>query len=188
MNPLRRWLPYGPLLLGLGGLAAGLPQAPARAASLDPAPVALGGTNPTGDGKPAGDGKPPGDGKPAGVPLTIRVSELKNSRGRVAIALFASADDFPDQKKALAGKLTRIENGRAAVTFSDVRPGVYAVAVLHDENENDKMDFNFLGMPLEGYGFSNDAAATFGPPSFEAAAFKLSPRASFIPIKIRYFL
>ena len=69
----------------------------------------------------------------------------------------------------------------------DVRPGIYAVAVLHDENENDEMDFNFLGMPLEGYGFSNDAAAMFGPPSFEAAAFKLSPRASYIPIKIRYF-
>ena len=119
--------------------------------------------------------------------LTVRVSELKNDRGRVAIALFSSADDFPDQKKALAGKLARIEQGRAAVTFSDVRPGIYAVAVLHDENQNDKMDFNFLGMPLEGYGFSNDAAAMFGPPSFDAAAFKLSPRASYIPIKIRYF-
>lgn len=127
------------------------------------------------------------DAPPPGVSLTVRVSELKNDRGRVAIALFSSADDFPDQKKALAGKLARIEHGRAAVTFSDVRPGIYAVAVLHDENQNDKMDFNFLGMPLEGYGFSNDAAAMFGPPSFDAAAFKLSPRASYIPIKIRYF-
>ena len=145
--------------------------------------MALAETKPTRDGK----NEPTGADKPTGFPLTIRIGELKNARGRVAVALFASADDFPDQKKALAGKLTRIENGKAAVTFNDVRPGVYAVAVLHDENENDEMDFNFLGMPLEGYGFSNDAAAMFGPPSFEAAAFKLSPRASYIPIKIRYF-
>lgn len=162
----------GLLILGLGALATGSAHAgdapPSRAGAQQPAP--------------------PGDKAPVGVSLSVRISELKNDRGRVAVALFASADDFPDQKKALAGKLTRIERGRAVVTFENVRPGIYAVAVLHDENENDEMDFNFLGMPLEGYGFSNDAAATFGPPSFSAAAFKLSPRASYIPIKIRYFL
>jgi uncharacterized protein (DUF2141 family) len=123
-----------------------------------------------------------------GVSLTVRVSQLESDQGRVAIALFASAQDFPDQKRAFAGQLTKISGGRASVTFANVRPGVYAVAVLHDENENSKMDFNFLGMPLEGYGFSNDAAATFGPPSFEAASFKLSPRNSYVPVKMRYFL
>jgi uncharacterized protein (DUF2141 family) len=119
--------------------------------------------------------------------LTVRVHGLSNARGRVAVALFASAATFPDQKRALAGGLARIDKGRAAVRFDGLRPGVYAVAVLHDENENSKMDFNFLGMPLEGYGFSNDASAPFGPPSFEAAAFVLRPRASFIPVRMRYF-
>ena len=177
MIPFPRRQAYGPLLLGLGALATGSFRAPAGARAASPGP----------DRVELADPPAAGARKPEGVSLTIRISELKNDRGRVAIALFASADDFPDQKKALAGKLTRIERGRAAATFNDVRPGVYAVAVLHDENENDKMDFNFLGMPLEGYGFSNDAAAMFGPPSFEAAAFKLSPRASYLPIKIRYF-
>lgn len=140
---------------------------------------------------PAGAGEEGGESKaapPAAVPLTVRVGELDNERGRVAVALFASAEDFPDQKRALAGKLARIEKGRASVTFEAVPPGVYAVAVLHDENQNDKMDFNFLGMPREGYGFSNDASAPFGPPSFAAAAFKLSARPSFIRVKMRYFL
>jgi uncharacterized protein (DUF2141 family) len=123
----------------------------------------------------------------AGFALTVRVSQLRNDRGRVAVALFASPSDFPDQKRALAGQLARIEKGRAAVTFTGLKPGLYAVAVLHDENDNAKMDFNFLGMPLEGYGFSNDASAPFGPPSFEAAAFKLTPRPSYIPVKVRYF-
>ncbi len=120
--------------------------------------------------------------------LTVRVNELNNDKGRVAVALFASAADFPDQKHAIAGKLTKSANQRARVTFSDLKPGLYAVAVLHDENENSKMDFNFLGMPLEGYGFSNDASGVLGPPSFEAAAFQLKARASFVPVTMRYFL
>jgi uncharacterized protein (DUF2141 family) len=126
-------------------------------------------------------------GGPAGVALTVRVNGLSNERGRVAVALFASAEAFPDQKRALAGRVAKIEKGRAAVRFAGLRPGTYAVAVLHDENANAKMDFNFLGMPLEGYGFSNDASAPFGPPSFQAAAFALRPRDSFIPVRMRYF-
>jgi uncharacterized protein (DUF2141 family) len=129
-----------------------------------------------------------GGSKPtAGVALTVRVHGLSNHRGRVAVALFGSSKAFPDQKRALAGQLAKIENGRAAVRFAGVRPGIYAVAVLHDENENSKMDFNFLGMPLEGYGFSNDASAPFGPPSFEAASFALQPRDSFIRVRAHYF-
>ncbi len=158
----RRWPPLGLLVLAvwLSGAAPAGPRAPDRQ-----------------------DGKAP----PAAVALTVRVSALNNDRGRVAVALFASAEAFPDQKRALAGQLTRIQNGKATVRFENVRPGVYAVAVLHDENENSKMDFNFLGMPLEGYGFSNDASAMFGPPSFDAASFKLSPRDSYVPVKVRYF-
>jgi len=137
---------------------------------------------------PAADGGAKGPAAPATVGLTVRVRGLTNDRGRVAVALFSTAESFPDQKRAVAGHLAKIEKGRAAVRFVGLRPGVYAVAVLHDENENDEMDFNFLGMPLEGYGFSNDASATFGPPSFQAASFRLQPRNSFIPIRMRYFL
>jgi uncharacterized protein (DUF2141 family) len=119
--------------------------------------------------------------------LTVRVTELSNDKGRVAVALFASADGFPKQERAVSGRLAKINQKRASVTFRDLRPGVYAIAVLHDENENSKMDFNFLGMPLEGYGFSNDASGTFGPPSFEDAAFRLKARPSAVSIKARYF-
>ena len=136
---------------------------------------------------PAADAGRDGTAGAERVALTVRVSGLNNDRGRVAVALFASAETFPDQRRALSGQLAKIENGRAAVRFAGLSPGRYAVAVLHDENENAKMDFNFLGMPLEGYGFSNDASAPFGPPSFEAAAFRLKPRDSFVPVRVRYF-
>jgi uncharacterized protein (DUF2141 family) len=124
---------------------------------------------------------------PALVDLTVRVQALKNGRGQVAVALFASASGFPQRERAIRGELARIEGGRSQVTFRALRPGTYAVAILHDENENAKMDFNFLGMPLEGYGFSNDVSALFGPPSFERAAFRLLPRPSAVSITARYF-
>jgi uncharacterized protein (DUF2141 family) len=125
---------------------------------------------------------------PASVPLTVRVSGARSDSGRVAVALFASAASFPDQKRALAGRVARIQRGSAVVTFPELEPGIYAVAVLHDENDNSRMDFNFLGMPLEGYGFSNGASAPFGPPSFKAAAFRLKARPSQVSIELRYLL
>ena len=129
----------------------------------------------------------PRSAKPPTAALMVKVSGLRNDQGRVAVALFSSAAAFPRQEKALRGQLVRISRGRAAVTFRDLAPGTYAVAVLHDENDNAKMDFNFLGMPLEGYGFSNDAAALFGPPSFGSAAFRLLARPSVVSISARYF-
>src|SRR4051794_3578034 len=78
------------------------------------------------------------------VELTVRVQGLKNDRGQVAVALFASASGFPQRERAVRGQLARIQGGRAQVTLHALRPGTYAVAILHDENGNAKMDFNFL--------------------------------------------
>ena len=55
--------------------------------------------------------------------------------------------------------------------FNGIPAGTYAVTVLHDENSDSKMDFNWMGMPTKGYGFSNDAKATLLPPSFDTASF-----------------
>jgi uncharacterized protein (DUF2141 family) len=123
----------------------------------------------------------------ATLQLTVRITHLSSDKGKVAVALFDSDKDFPDQKRALQGKMVKIASGRAKVVFHGLRPGLYAIAVLHDENENLKMDFNFLGMPLEGYGFSNDASGFLGPPSFGDAAFRLKAKSSGVAIKIRYF-
>jgi len=119
--------------------------------------------------------------------LELSITELRNDDGHVALALFDSAETFPNQKKALIGKVAQIRGGRAKVVLTGLKPGTYAVAVLHDENKNDKMDFNFLGMPLEGFGFSNDAKVVLGPPSFKAAAFRLVGEKSKLKIRTRYF-
>lgn len=119
--------------------------------------------------------------------LRVTIDGFRNANGRAAIALFDDPEAFPEQSRAAFGKVSSIKGGVATVTFEDIEPGVYAVAVLHDENLNDKMDFNLVGMPLEGYGFSNDASGTFGPPDFEEAAFRVSVGRRVTNLRIRYF-
>ncbi len=65
----------------------------------------------------------------------------------------------------------KVRNTEARCDFEDILPGTYALAVIHDENMNGKLDTNWLGIPIEGYGFSNDAKGLFGAPSFSAARF-----------------
>lgn len=124
---------------------------------------------------------------PSRTTLEVAVKGLRNGNGRVAVALFKNPKAFPDQKQALRGKIVGIAGKRARVRFEKLEPGHYALAVLHDENGNDEMDFNLLGMPLEGYGFSNDASAMFGPPSFEAARFSVGEDTARHTVNVRYF-
>lgn len=121
------------------------------------------------------------------VSLELKITGLHNDKGRVAVALFDRAEGFPETEHARAGRVVRISGGTATVRFPRVEPGRYAVAVLHDENENDKMDFNFLGMPTEGFGFSRNPQVFFGPPSFDSAAISLRSRFSMARIVVRYF-
>ena len=66
----------------------------------------------------------------------------------------------------------KIRKSQARCDFEGIPPGTYARAVIHDEDMNGKLDTNWLGIPTEGYGFSNDATGVLGPPPFSAASFK----------------
>lgn len=109
---------------------------------------------------------------PAGQNLKITVTRLQNNSGVVLVSLFKDGNGFPDDPaKAFAKQKGYIADKSSTVIFKDVPPGNYAVAILHDANSNQKMDKNFLGIPKEGYGFSNNASAAFGPPSYRKASF-----------------
>ena len=105
------------------------------------------------------------------VTLTVVVKGVKDAQGKVSVALYSTEKDF--MKSRLAGKTTLAKEGDVQVVFENIPQGSYAVSVMHDENQNDKLDSNMMGIPKEGYGFSNDAVGTFGPPSFEKAKFQL---------------
>jgi uncharacterized protein (DUF2141 family) len=68
--------------------------------------------------------------------------------------------------------VARISAQKAVCEFPGIAPGTYAVSVYHDENSNDKLDTNFLGIPREGVGASNNARGHMGPPKFDSAKFE----------------
>ena len=103
--------------------------------------------------------------------LKIEILGLKNNDGDIHIALYNNAKDFPSSHGIYRQKQVFIRNNKSACTFKELQPGNYAVAVYHDENNNDKFDQNFLGFPLEDFGFSNKAKVFLGPPEFEDAKF-----------------
>jgi uncharacterized protein (DUF2141 family) len=91
----------------------------------------------------------------------------------VACALFESPDGFPDEYLRAATNIMviKIRKAQARCDFEDIPPGTYAIAVIHDENTNGRLDTNVFGVPTEGYGFSKDAKGLIGVPSFPAASF-----------------
>lgn len=105
--------------------------------------------------------------------IHVNIPNIKNSTGTIACALFESSAGFPTEFLHSATNITmmKIRDTQAHCSFLDVPPGTYALAVIHDENMNGKLDTNFLGVPTEGYGFSNGAEALMSAPSFEAASF-----------------
>ena len=119
--------------------------------------------------------------------LDAEIYGLNNNKGQVGCLLFDRADGFPSKsKKAKAQIWAKIDGKSARCTFEGLKPGWYAVAVLHDENQNAKMDTNVIGIPKEGYGASNDAKGTMGPPSFGDAKVKVNGGSQKLRIRMNY--
>lgn len=108
--------------------------------------------------------------------LTVNVDGLRNSKGVVQFALYNKDGSIPDEKfKHYYRKATSaIEDGSASLTFSNLPQGSYAINILHDENENGKIDKGLL-LPIEGIGFSNyESIGLTNRPKFAKASFQLS--------------
>jgi uncharacterized protein (DUF2141 family) len=132
----------------------------------------------------------PGDGvATADAPsIVVEVGGLRSSRGVVRGALFRSRDGWAEEGREIATCEARIHAGRASCVLDDVRPGRYAFAFLHDENEDGALDRDWIGIPQEGFGFSNDAAPGLGPPSFESARFEHQGQSTTLTVRARYGL
>jgi len=121
--------------------------------------------------------------------LTVRVTGARNTKGKIGVTLFQDAQGFPDDtSKAVRQQSVEIDsNTRSAqVTFKDVPQGTFAVSVLHDENGNGKMDKNFVGIPKEGYGASNNPKKKKRAPTFDEAKFSLNTSEQAIEITLIY--
>ena len=119
--------------------------------------------------------------------IHVDVVGLHNNNGQVFCALYASAEGFPkDSRKATRRNTSSISDKIASCEFLGIEPGTYALSVFHDENSNGKLDTNFMGIPREGVGASNDARGHMGPPKFDAAQFQFSGGRFNLKITINY--
>jgi uncharacterized protein (DUF2141 family) len=130
----------------------------------------------------------PPNSTPTGGSILITISNIRSNNGKVNISLFSKADGFPSTvEKATAVQSVAIQKNQVSVRFDNVPFGTYAVACLHDENGNGKMDTNLVGIPKEGYGASNNAVNKFSAPKFEAAKFPFNAAVLSVNFKMHYW-
>jgi uncharacterized protein (DUF2141 family) len=127
---------------------------------------------------------------PAKSPLTVHLTGFRNAKGKVNIDLFRDGKGFPlDQAGVVESQRLEIDPKTLSATavFADLPQGAYAVAVVHDDNLTGKMEFDASGIPLKGYGFSNNPDTTQGPPTPESATFAVNQPEKKIEINIVYW-
>jgi uncharacterized protein (DUF2141 family) len=106
--------------------------------------------------------------------LTVEVEGVRSSSGNINIAVYNKEDGFLKFESVFLSDSTHAHAGKTEVQISNLPNGEYALAVFHDENGNNKLDTNWLGIPKEPIGFSQARMKTFGPPSFKECAFHIS--------------
>jgi uncharacterized protein (DUF2141 family) len=118
--------------------------------------------------------------------LNVHVDGFRNQKGEAGLSIFNSADGWPENNDKALQHGPHPFTGTATIITLQIPPGRYAVAILHDENSNHKMDRNFIGIPKEGFGFSNNPHAFLTPPSFDTAAISVACPTTEITIHLKY--
>ena len=121
--------------------------------------------------------------------LVVQIAGLKYPKGRICLQVFSGAKGFPYQKtgnNGRIGKCVAIAQNSQTVTFNQMVPGHYAIAAFHDRNSDNKLNQGRLGIPTEGFGFSNNPPLRFGPASFDDAKFKVTGAQTTIRIQMVY--
>lgn len=108
--------------------------------------------------------------------LQVTIVGLDNDEGKVMVGLFASKEGYASGKDPFRGCAAEIRGRKAECTFAGIPYGTYAIKAFHDKNGNGKLDMNFMGIPNEPYGFSNNAREEFGPAKWDDAKFTVNAK------------
>lgn len=117
--------------------------------------------------------------------LLIKVVGMDSDAGVVRISLFNSEVKWDSKKDSFRHVAVPVKHGVAVARFSDLPPGSYAVMLYHDSNDNHMFDMNFMGIPEEDYGFSNNVRPLFSLPSFRSASFMVGCDLAHIEIDVQ---
>ena len=118
--------------------------------------------------------------------LTVVISDIRSDIGVLNIGVYDNKNDWLGSSTVQKRSLQVLGNsvGGVVTTSFKVEPGEYAISVHHDDNDNGKMDTNFIGIPKEPTGLSNGAVPKFGPPKYRDAAFRVTNEDLEMPIKL----
>jgi uncharacterized protein (DUF2141 family) len=120
--------------------------------------------------------------------LNIRVDGLKNQKGQICLSIFSSSQGFPsNSKRALKAQCFKVTETPQIVTFPNLKAGNYAVAIFHDANGDNNLNSNALGIPTEGFGFSQNPRIRTGAPKFGDSAVLVAGSSTDIQIQLQYF-
>lgn len=118
--------------------------------------------------------------------IDLHIIGAKSDRGVVRILVFDSEKGFPDKPEFAVKSLSLpVSDRKSNVKISGLPPGNYAIAVMHDEDENGVLNTNPVGYPTEKYGFSTNPKIYFGPPSFEKVTFQVTGEVKHLRIQLR---
>ena len=113
------------------------------------------------------------------------MTEIKTHTGTLSAVLVNSEAAWNGKAEPVTGRMAKADaTGKLELVFTDLTPGKYAVRLMHDENDNGKLDSNVVGMPTEGYGFSNNPMV-MRPATFEEASFEVLEAGATITIALR---
>ncbi|MBG6118853.1 MULTISPECIES: DUF2141 domain-containing protein [unclassified Sphingobium] len=120
-------------------------------------------------------------------PLIMALEGLRSTKGQILVCVTRVPRYFPDCSDDPDKRHFAVAARGGAVTIGNVTPGDYAIAIVHDENGNGKLD-TFAGIPREGVGFSRNPVLRFGAPSFRSASFAVAGAPVEQDIRVKYFL
>lgn len=124
--------------------------------------------------------------KQPGSTIVVQLNGIKENAGQVLLSLFNKEEGFPTQpEKAFRWSKAKVTSTSLIISLDGLPPGKYAIAVVQDENMNEVMDRDWLGLPSEPYGISNNVSNTFTPPTFEEAKFTVSGKRDTIRIEMQ---
>lgn len=118
--------------------------------------------------------------------LTIDITDLRNTAGSIRVSVYSTPDGFmKDASKACVCGVLKANAEKKELVFH-LKPGTYAVALFHDQNDNGKLDTNFFGVPTEGYGVTNNPKPRFRAPKYTEALFDLPAQGRTATISLQY--
>ena len=125
-------------------------------------------------------------GEAAAARIVVTITGLKSNEGGVYVGLYATPSKFLNGAQVDVMKKVRASTAPITVAFDNLPAGTYAVGAYHDENYNDHLDTNLLGLPTEGYALSNGVRAVTSKPTFQQAAFAVGNDGAAVSLQIRY--